>query len=115
MPVSDWSDLMTDIITYRQVASRDEYGKPSYAADQTIACRVVYKITRVMSRATGQDALSAAQVWLLSTITPVLDDQFVLPDGSTPVLLTWELFADENGPHHTKLYFGGADFGGSRG
>lgn len=114
MPISDWSELMAQTVTYATVASRDAYGKPTYATAVTYQARVVYKQTRIVNRINGQDAIATGTVWLAASILPSLDARITLPDGSTPTILNWEVFPDEDGDHHTKLYFGPTTSGAIR-
>jgi len=108
MPISDWLDLMCSTVTYEAVASRDDYGKPiTYSAPVSYRAFVSNKRSRVVSRVSGTDVMSNGHVILngiISSISP--DDRLTLPDGSTPVLLNWGTANDENGPHHTRIYFG---------
>lgn len=114
MPVSDWADMMPHTVTYAAVSGRDAYGKPTYGTAVTYRARVVYKQTRIVNRLNGQDAIATGVVWLAAKILPSLDAQVVLPDGSTPTILNWEVFPDEEGDHHTKLYFGPTTSGAIR-
>ena len=114
MPISEWSDMMPHTVTYAAIASRDAYGKPTYATAVTYRARVAYKQTRIVNRLNGQDAIATGEVWLMAKIIPAIDARIVLPDGSTPIILNWEVFPDENGDHHTKLYFGPTTSGAIR-
>ena len=107
MPVSDWLDLMPFTITYEAVATRDEYGKViTYATAVSYRARVTYKHMRVASRATGQDVIASIQVWLNGVISTInVDDRVTLPDGTTPLIVSWDLVSDETGNHHVKIFF----------
>jgi len=104
--VSDWLDLMPFTITYEAVATRDAYGKVlTYADSVDYRARVTYKHQRVASRATGQDVIASIQVWIEGVITTInVDDRVTLPDGTTPLIVAWDLPTDEIGNHHCKLY-----------
>lgn len=106
MPVSDWLDLMPHTVTYEAVATRDEYGKPiTYSTAVSYRARVTYKHQRVAAR-NGQDVTSTIQCWLNGVITTLNpDDRITLPDGTTPLVTSWETPTDEIGYHHTKIYF----------
>lgn len=114
MPVSDWFDLMADTVVYEPVASRDGEAKPTYGTSSSYRARVVYKEIRTSNRASGQDAIGAGEVWLGAIIYPNIDDRITLPDGSQPIIINWNVFTDENGPHHTVIIFGGTQSGVSR-
>jgi len=114
MPVSDWADLMPHTVTYAVPSSRDAYGKITFATGVTYQARVVYKQTRIVNRMNGQDSIATGQVWLHAAILPSIDARLTLPDGSTPIILNWETFPDEDGNHHTKVYFGPTTSGAIR-
>ena len=104
--VADWLDLMPATVTYEAVATRNEYGKVlTYADSVDYRARVTYKHQRVASRATGQDVIASIQVWLNGVIPTInVDDRVTLPDGTTPLIVSWEMPTDEVGNHHTKLF-----------
>ena len=106
MPVSDWLALMPATVTYEAVLTRDEFGKPAtYDTAVDYRARVTYSHKRVASRAMGQDVISSIQVWLNGIITTInVDDRITLPDGTTPLLISWDMPTDETGEHHCKLY-----------
>lgn len=114
MPIADWSDMMPHQITLAAVSSRDQYGKPTYGTAATYSARVNYKQTRIVNRTNGQDAIATGIVWISGTPTITIDDRITLPDGSTPVILNWETLADEDGAHHTKVFFGPTTSGAIR-
>lgn len=107
MAIADWLDLMPFTVTYEAVATRDEYGKVlTYADSVDYRARVTYKHMRVASRAAGQDVISSIQAWLNGVISTInVDDRFTLPDGTTPLIVSWDLATDEVGNHHCKVYF----------
>lgn len=112
--ISDWADMMADTVTLAAVASRDAYGRPTFSSTTSYAARVVYKQTRIVNRTNGQDSIATGVIWICGTPTLGIDDQITLPNGSTPVILNWELLPDENGAHHTKVYFGPTTSGAIR-
>lgn len=112
--ISDWTDMMPHTVTYAAVASRDAYGKPTYAAARSYQARVIQKQTRIVNRTNGQDAIATGVVWLAGFPALDIDGRITLPDGSTPVILNWEVIPDEEGDHHTKVYFGPTTSGAIR-
>lgn len=114
MPVSDWLDLMPDTVSYEPLASRDGEAKPSFGTLVSYRARVVYKEIRTSNRASGQDAIGAGEVWFAGVLTPTIDDRITLPGGAQPNILNWSTYTDEDGPHHTKVIFGGTQSGGTR-
>ena len=109
MPISDWHDLMPHTITHQAVASRDEYGVPTYGTGTSYTARVVYKNSRIKSQRRGSetDVIADGHIWISGTPTINVDnDRITLPDNSTPILLSVERWPDESGLHHVKVYFG---------
>ena len=108
MPISEWADMMPHTVTYEALKSRDKYGKPSYATAVSYAARVKDRTKSVPSRVVpGQDEVSHSEVWIGGIITNIrTDDRFTLPDGSTPSIIDWLVVPDEDGDHHTKVFFG---------
>ena len=106
MPIADWLSLMPFTVSYEAAAVRDEFGKvTTYAAPVSYRARATYKHQRVASRATGQDVIASIQVWLNGVIPTInVDDRITLPDGTTPLIVSWDMPTDEVGNHHTKLY-----------
>jgi hypothetical protein len=112
--ISDWADMMGDTVTVASVSTRDAYGKPTFSPARSYVARVVYKQTRIVNRTNGQDAIATGVVWLGGTPTLTIESRLTLPDGSTPPIMNWETFPDEEGLHHTKVYFGPTTSGAIR-
>ena len=112
MPITDWEDMMPHTVTRRPATGRDAYGKPTYGAAITYQGRVSYKTKRITSRTSGQDVIASGNVIVMGVIADIhVDDLFTLPDGSIPLVINWSTVADEEGDHHTTVYFGGAGGG----
>lgn len=104
--------MMPHTVTHRAVASRDAYGKAVFTGAVTsYAARVVYGAKRTVSRASGQDTIADGVVWIAGTPVLGLDDEIILPDGSQPPIINWDMPSDETGEHHVKIYFGGTQSG----
>jgi len=112
MPASDWSDLCTSVIFWEALASRDQYGKPTYAAPVTFVGRRVYKIDRVPGGAANQgaDRLSSSTIWILGTPAVGYEDHVYCQGDAAPFppVLNFQMFPDENGPLFTKVMLGSA-------
>lgn len=106
MPVSDWLDLMPHTVTYEAVTARDEYGKPSaYATAVSYRARVTNTRKRVPGQNGVQDLISSCQVWINGVISGLgYDDRITLPNGSRPLIASWDTPTDEVGYHHMKIY-----------
>ena len=108
MDIQDWRDMMPYVIYHAPVVSRDAYGKPSaYGTETSYKAYIQYTTKRVASIVTGQDVLSTEQVWIDGVIENLnADDKITFQDGSTPMLVSWDVVSDEHGAHHMRLYFG---------
>jgi len=106
MPISDFLPLMPDTITYASVASRNEFGKAvTFNAAVSYRARVIKKNQRILDEA----KIPTITVWVNGVIpTLQLDDQITLPDGSTPEIINWEQYSDEqSGSYYMKVVLGG--------
>jgi hypothetical protein len=106
--VDDWRDMMSSVVTYEPVATRDDYGKPAtYGLAVSYRGHMSYRTTRVRSRVDGHDVLASGQLIVGGVIAGLgQDDRITLPDGSVRAILNWATYTDEAGPHHTTIYFG---------
>ena len=102
---SEFKELMPHTVTLKTVSSRDSYNTITYSTGTNYTARVVYKNERVRL-ANGSESVARGMVWLFGAPTVTIEDQLVLPDSSTPEILAIEKFPDEDGDHHTKVYFG---------
>jgi hypothetical protein len=111
--ITDFDDLMTQTVTIAPTTGRNAEGLPTHGDAVSYRARVVRAAVRTVGRESGQDEIATTKVWLMGVVTPEIDWKFTLPGGETPKLVNWETFPDEDGDHHTVLYFGGT--GSSRG
>jgi len=113
---SDFADLCVQTIVWQKVASRDEFGKPTYGPAQVYAPptggRRSYSMRRVASGAAGQvvDTLSDSQILVLADLAGLsLDDAvYVLGDVAPfPTILSIQKPIDETGQVvYTKVMLG---------
>ncbi len=107
---NEFLDLMTDTVTHAPMTGRDAYGKPSWGAAVSYACRVSYKHQKVSSAragSQGEDVISTSQVIIPNELLITMDDKFTLPNGTTPLIQMWEIASDEKGPVYTRVFFSG--------
>jgi hypothetical protein len=107
--IADWADFMPSTITHRGVTSLDQFAAPAtFAAPVVYKARITQNPTRIASRQTGEEVIANTTVWINGIIPNITAaDQITLPDGSTPLLVDWDIVQDETGDHHMKLYLGG--------
>lgn len=106
--------LFATTITVEQVSSLDEFNARTYAAAVTYPARVINKLNRIVDFE-GRETAAMTVAWIApettndtlpTGITP--DDRITLPDGTTPPILAIDVYEDENGSHHMKIFFGRA-------
>ena len=105
MPISDFTNLMSDTVQHAEFAGRNAYGLPAYGSAIEYTARVVQKATWIR-RADGSEVLAKTVVWIAGTPTITPEDQITLPDSTTPPILNTEKLTDADGAHHVKVYFG---------
>jgi hypothetical protein len=92
----DFLDLMTSEIIVSQVIGKDTYGATIWGSPNTYAGRIVYKTHNVIGPQ-GQLVTANGIIWLDTTDPISLNDQVLMPDGSTPILLQVNQPTDETG------------------
>jgi len=106
MAISDFTDMMPHTIQLSEFSgSNDSYGAPVYNSPVSYAARVSYKPTLVKNKE-GEEVVARGVAWVGSAIVVNTEDQIELPDGTTPPVLAVDSLADEDGLHHSKVYFG---------
>lgn len=99
-------DMMPSILKVFKRATRDVYGRPSFAGlPVEYNCRVM-NADQLTRTAENTDAVVAGKVIIFGVADVTLDDKIELPDGSQPVLIAVDQFTDEEGSHHTTISVG---------
>ena len=104
MPISDWADLMPAEVTVQSFISRTSYGVASYGSPVTYQARVQFT-NRLIRISESEQAVARGKVWLATTDAITVQDKILLPDGTTPLILTAQVIEDEKGPLYTQLFF----------
>lgn len=97
-----WLDLMHQEIGWEQRIGWDEYGDATYAASQTLRCRIVYK-QRPVRGVGGQEVVSNATIYVAGDYGITDEDRVTLPNGDTPKILRVNSYPDEDGTHHQEV------------
>lgn len=115
--ITAWLDCMPQTVTLEPFSDRDDYGEPVYGTAATYRARVVYQTEMIVDQRIGSAELettSNGHVWfgpptlnLSSGVPPTVtaEDRITLPDGTQPNIMRVDRFPDEDGNHHTKVYF----------
>lgn len=111
--ISAWHDLMTQAITIEPRAGQDIADTPVYGTPVSYRCRLVGKRTQVLNAA-GENVVSNQTCYLgtrdpvdpMARVTLSTADVFSTSDNAIhPPILAVGRYPDENGAHHTALYF----------
>lgn len=101
-------DLMPSSVTIYPQTARNEYGVQTWSGSGTsVRCRIM--LTGSVSHdQNGRQVIEDGRIIFYGTPTVDLNSKIVLPDGSTPVILTVNVHNDELGANHTTVSFGRA-------
>lgn len=102
--ISDWLDMMTQVVTVEPFVSRDAYGAATYGAATDYQARVNYK-SHFIRTADAEQVVARGTAWLAADGPISVNDRITLPDGSQPLLLDSNGENDEAGPLYVRLDF----------
>ena len=100
--------MMTSTLKISTRSGHDNYGKATFAATTTnFRARIVEK-PGYLRLADSEEIAYRHIAWVRSTgaTSITASDRVTLPDGSTPPVVAVEVFPDDDGRHHRKVYFG---------
>ena len=99
---------MQATVTHLTVASKDGYGKPTFAAGVAMQAIVLVAPRFLGPSATDGSAIVAdATVFLLRPLTVTMEDAFTLPSGETlKVLRSTALLDPDGAPYGVTVYVG---------
>lgn len=101
---ADLLDLLTSVVGIYSRLSVDGYGKPTYGSAVNYQCRISERAVKVRD-AQGEEIVADGSVLLGGHPVIPPDSKITLPDSSTPVMIAINRAYDENGPHHTRIFF----------
>lgn len=105
---TDFLSMMPSTVTVYAKTSADAYGKIAFSPTGTaVRCRI-QQTGRVVKTENNRDVYEEGQVIFYGTPTITPDSKIVLPDGTSPLILSIRLYNDDTGPHHTTVSFGKA-------
>ena len=104
MAISDFSECFTSTISIAPLNSWDGYSKPTYGVPVDYSARISERNVKVRN-AQGEDVVADGDILLESSVVVPPESQVTLPDGSNPVIISVNRAYDDNGLHHTRLYF----------
>lgn len=99
-------DMMPSSVTIYPKSSLDAYGKLTHSATGVaVRCRIMATRQRYATER-NRDVLENGSIIFYGTPTITTDSKILLPDGSTPVILSVKVHNDDTGAHHTTVTFG---------
>lgn len=98
--------MMPSVVTIYSDSGVDAYGKISHIATGTqVRCRVQEATNRYSSER-NRDEFENGTLILYGTPDISISSKIVLPDGTSPIILSVKTHNDDFGPHHTTVTFG---------
>ena len=98
--------MMPSTMSMYAFVSFDNYGEPTYSTSATsIRCRMEYDHKSMQDMNSNEMVPTATAYLGYDSIISSLS-KFVLPDGSTGIVLSIEQAWDETGIHHNVVRFG---------
>jgi len=100
-------ELMVDSVTIYPYTTTDSYGKRSKGSGTKFKCRLIYD-TQLNKNNDGRDVLSSGRIITADDVSTVtVDSKLLLPDGSTPPIVSVSVISDETAVyHHAVIRFG---------
>lgn len=96
--------LMGQRVQVRHRTGQDAYRKPTYGDPEEVRA-VVAGQTKQLLNTRGETVTSSLTVVLERIVGVGLDDQLILPDGSTPRLLATQVLIDQNGRLDSEVLY----------
>lgn len=97
-------DMLVDTVDVVFFTGFDDTGSPQFGSGDSFASRVNYETKNVLGP-NNQIVVARGVVWMDCVVQIHANDQIVLPDGTSPTILSIAQGSDENGIAYTKLYF----------
>lgn len=103
---TEFLSMMPSVVTIYPNTALDAYGKQSHSATGVqVRCRIMENTQRYATER-NRDYQENGTIIFYGTPTINNDSKIVLPDGSSPVILSVKVHNDDVGAHHTTVTFG---------
>lgn len=109
MAVSEWLDMMNDEVTVYPFTGRSASAKPTYSATGTTYPAYIELMNRLVVDKMGHTVTARGRVFLGTEVVIGTEDKIVIPSEyhpTDPPIISVNVQNDENGNHHTVVYFG---------
>ncbi len=103
---AEYLELMPSTVSISTRASHSNYGEPTYS---TVSVKYRARVVAMPGfvRNAAQEVVEVrTQVWLASTKAFDTKARITLPDGTSPPIVKSEVYPDQFGNHHVKLFLG---------
>lgn len=106
MPIeADFLEMMPSTVTIFPKTATDAYGKFSFSATGTaVRCRI-QPSTSVVKTMDNREVVARGTIIFYGTPTITTDSRIVLPDNTSPLILTVQVHNDDTGSHHTTVTY----------
>jgi hypothetical protein len=100
--------MMPSTIKISTRSGHNNYGEPTFASTTTNFRARIVERREFMRTATGEVLEQTHVIWCRSTgaTSITTDDRLTMPDGTTPQMLSVEMYPDEDLEHHRKIIVG---------
>lgn len=103
---TEFLSMMPSVVTIYPNSSLDAYGKISHnATGVQVRCRVQEGTNRYATER-NRDEFENGTIIFYGAPAITISSKIVLPDGTSPVILSVKNHNDETGVHHTTVTFG---------
>lgn len=99
-------DLMPSTVSVYPKSSVDAYGKVTFGATAVATRCRIQQTGRVVKSADNRDVYETGVIIFYGNPTITEDSKIVLPDGSTPLILSVQKHNDDVGANHITVSFG---------
>lgn len=98
--------MLPHTITVSTQASLGVGGGVTYSTSASTYRARVVNTNKFVHDSRGQGAAVMYEAWIASTGILAPTSKYTLPDGSTPPVVRISVMPDEDGHHHTHIWFG---------
>lgn len=103
---AEFLTMMPSTVTIYAKTAMDAYGKMSYSGSGTaVRCRI-QETGRVVRSPDGRDVYETGTIIFYGSPTISEDSKIVLPDGTSPLILSVTNHNDDIGANHITVSFG---------
>lgn len=103
---NEFAEMMLETVVISNQSSLDAYGKQSWGAGVSYRCRIM-NTQRILRDVDGREIVEAGRAIIYGMApTVTTKSKIVLPNGSSPPVVSVSKIQDETGDHHTVVGFG---------